>query len=67
MYDDDAMSEEELAAIREHHDKLIQLGALELRAEAIRETSPAELQPQMLRPIETQMHELDEVIAHLRA
>lgn len=62
-----AMSEKELETIREHHDKLIQMGLLELRAEEIRETSPREMQPQMLRPIETQMHELDEVIAHLRA
>lgn len=62
-----AISEQELDAIREHHDKLIQMGTLELRAEHIRETSPAALQLQMLRPIETQMHELDEVIAHLRA
>ncbi len=67
MHHDEAMSEKELAAIREHHDKLIQMGMLELRAEEIRATSPTELQPQMLRPIQTQMHELDEVISHLRA
>lgn len=59
---------EELEAIRAHHDMLVEMGELELRADEIRESCPSEArQQQMLQPIESQMHELDAVIEHLAA
>ena len=59
------MTSEEWDAVRKHHDALIHMAELELQAEQIRETCPDA--GQMLKPIEVQMHELDDVIAHLPA
>lgn len=61
------LTDEELQAVRKHHDMLIEMGRLELRAEQIRETCPNDAQQQMLKPIEVQMQELDDVIMHLAA
>jgi hypothetical protein len=61
------MTSEEWDAIRKHHDALVQMAELELRAEYIRETCPDANQQQLLKPVEVQMHELDEVIAELPA
>ncbi|MGH8144926.1 MAG: hypothetical protein ACREPY_01215 [Rhodanobacteraceae bacterium] len=61
------LTDEELQAVRRHHDMLIEMGQLELRAEQIRETCPSDAQQQMLKPIEVQMQELDDVIVHLAA
>lgn len=58
---------EELEAIRAHHDMLVEMGELELRADEIRESCPSEAQQQMLQPIEIQMHELDSEIEQLAA
>lgn len=60
-------SDEELEAVRKHHDMLIEMGQLELRAEHIRQTCPRDAQQQMLKPIEVQMQELDAVITQLAA
>ncbi len=60
-----ALTNEELEAVRQHHDMLIQMGELELQAEEIRESCPAESRQQKLQPIEQQIHKLDEVITHL--
>jgi hypothetical protein len=54
-------------AVRKHHDALIHMAELELQAEHIRETCHDGSEVQLLRPIETQMHELDTVIASLPA
>jgi hypothetical protein len=43
------------------------MAELELQAEQIRETSAEAGQSQLLQPIETQMHELDGMIAGLPA
>lgn len=59
------MTNEEWDAVRRHHDALIHMAALEMQADQIRETCPGA--QQMLKPIELQMHELDEVIANLPA
>ncbi|TAN02966.1 MAG: hypothetical protein EPN36_14595 [Rhodanobacteraceae bacterium] len=59
------MTNEEWDAVRRHHDALIQMAELELQAEQIRETCPDA--SQMLKPIQVQMHELDDVIAKLPA
>lgn len=59
------MTSEEWDAVRKHHDALIHMAELELQAEQIRETSPDP--GQMLKPIQVQMHELDDVIAKLPA
>ncbi len=61
------MTNEEWDAVRKHHDALIHMAELELRAERIRETCPGASQQQLLKPIELQMHELDDVIANLPA
>lgn len=61
------MTNEEWDAVRRHHDALIHMAELELQAEHIRETSQDANQQQMLKPIELQMHELDDVIANLPA
>lgn len=61
------MTNEEWDAVRRHHDALIHMAELELQAEQIRETGPDANQQQMLKPIELQMHELDDVIANLPA
>lgn len=61
------MTNEEWDAVRKHHDALIHMAELELRAERIRETCPGASQQQLLKPIELQMHELDNVIANLPA
>lgn len=60
------MSNEEWDAVRRHHDALIHMAALEMQADRIRETCPGASQ-QLLKPIELQMHELDDVIANLPA
>lgn len=61
------MTNEELEAVRQHHDMLIEKARLELRADKIRETCSADVQQQLLKPIEVQMRELDEVITHMAA
>lgn len=60
------MTTQEWDAVSKHHDALIHLAELELAADQIREHHAANEQ-QLLAPIESQMHELDEVIAHLPA
>lgn len=59
------MSNEELEAVRRHHDMLIQMGELELRADQIRENCPANMRQAMLQPIETKLHQLGDVVTHL--
>lgn len=54
-------------AVRKHHDALIHMAELELQADRIRETCHDGSEMQQLQPIETQMHELDAVIASLSA
>ncbi|HEX7370684.1 MAG TPA: hypothetical protein VF284_10445 [Rhodanobacteraceae bacterium] len=61
------MSSEEWDAVRRHHDALIHMAELELAAEQIRETGADASTQQLLKPIETQMQELDAVIAALPA
>jgi hypothetical protein len=61
------MTNEEWEAVYKHHDALIHMAELELQAEQIRETSAGTGQSQLLQPIETQMHELDGMIAGLPA
>lgn len=61
------LNNEELEAIRAHHDMLVELAELELRADDIRQSCPSEAQQQMLQPIEIQMHELDAEIEQLAA
>ncbi|HEX5960721.1 MAG TPA: hypothetical protein VFY97_05690 [Rhodanobacteraceae bacterium] len=61
------MTNEEWDAVRKHHDALVQMAELELEADQIRETCPNAGQQQMLKPIERQLHELDDVIAGLPA
>ncbi len=61
------MTNEEWEEIRKHHDALVQMAELELKVEHIRDSYPDANQQQLLRPVEVQMHELDEVIADLSA
>ncbi len=61
------MTNEEWQAVYKHHDALIHMAELELRAEKIRETCPDASQQQLLQPLETQIHQLDDVIAALPA
>jgi hypothetical protein len=61
------MTNEEWEAIRKHHDALVQMAELELKVEHIRDSYPDANQQQLLKPVEVQMHELDEVIADLPA
>lgn len=61
------MTSEEWQAVYKHHDALIHMAELELRADEIRETSPDASQQQRLQPLESQMHQLDNVIASLPA
>ncbi len=59
------MSNEELEAVRRHHDMLIQMGELELRADQIRASGPANTRQQLLQPIESKLHQLGDAVAHL--
>jgi hypothetical protein len=61
------MTNEEWEEIRKHHDALVQMAELELRVEHVRESSSSANQQQMLKPVESQMRELDDVIARLSA
>lgn len=61
------MTNDEWEAVRRHHDALVHMAELELKAEKIRATCPRGNQAQLLKPIEVQMRELDDVIAHLPA
>lgn len=61
------LNNDDLEAVRRHHDMLIQMGELELRADQIRETCPAPMREQMLQPIEIKMHQLGDVITQLPA
>lgn len=61
------MTSEEWQAVYKHHDALIHMAELELKAEAIRETCPDASRQQLLQPLETQIHQLDDVIAALPA
>lgn len=61
------MTSEEWQAVYQHHDALIQMAELELKAEEIRETCPDASQQQLLQPLEMQMHQLDDAIAALPA
>jgi hypothetical protein len=61
------MTNEEWEAIRKHHDALVHMAELELQVEHIRDSYPDANQQQLLKPVEVQMHELDEVIADLPA
>lgn len=61
------MTNEEWQAVYKHHDALIHMAELELQADEIRETCPDASQQQRLQPIESQMHQLDNVIASLPA
>lgn len=61
------MTSEEWQAVYQHHDALIHMAELELQADEIRETSPDASQQQRLQPLESQMRQLDNVIASLPA
>ncbi|HEU4857809.1 MAG TPA: hypothetical protein VFS86_10970 [Rhodanobacteraceae bacterium] len=61
------MTNAEWQAVYQHHDALIHMAELELQAEQIRETCPDANQPQLLQPIEVQLHQLDAEIAGLPA
>jgi hypothetical protein len=61
------MTNEDWETVRRHHDALIHMAELELQADQIRETCPGANQQQLLKPIEIQIRELDDVIANLPA
>lgn len=60
------MTAAEWDAVYKHHDALVRMAELELKADRIRHDGPGANQD-LLDPIEVQMHELDEVIAGLPA
>lgn len=60
------MTAAEWDAVYKHHDALVRMAELELRADRIRADRPGANQ-ESLGPLEVQMHELDEVIAGLPA
>jgi hypothetical protein len=57
---------EEFEMVRKHHDTMIEIGELELKAEEIRSTCSEETQPRLLQPIEQHLRELDRILAELR-
>lgn len=59
------MTNEEWEAVRKHHDALVHMAELELKADEIRANCSDASAQQMLGPIELQMHELDNMIAAL--
>ncbi|HEX7325197.1 MAG TPA: hypothetical protein VF292_07575 [Rhodanobacteraceae bacterium] len=61
------MSDDEWAAVRKHHDALIEMAELELQADRIRETCPADAQQRLLQPIEVHMHQLGTAISQMAA
>lgn len=60
------MTNEEWAEVYRHHDAIIQMGELELKAEEIRETPRAPSSVQVAKPVELQLHELDGVVASVQ-
>lgn len=61
------MTAAEWDAVYKHHDALVRMAELELKADRIRTDCEGANQGEMLEPIEVQMHELDDVIAGLPA
>lgn len=58
------MTNEEWEEVRRHHDELVHMAELELEAEVITESRPAA--PHWLKPVSTQLSELDHVVANIQ-
>lgn len=60
------MTNEDWQEVYRHHDALVHMGELELRSEEIRETPRSTgASRHALKPVELQLHELDDVVASI--
>ncbi|HEX5352537.1 MAG TPA: hypothetical protein VFW60_00495 [Rhodanobacteraceae bacterium] len=60
------MTNEEWEEIRRRHDAFVHTGELELQTEEIRESYPTSAAQHMTKPVERQLHELEDVVANIK-
>lgn len=60
------MTNEDWEEIRRRHDAFVHMGELELRTEEVRGSRTVGAAQHAMKPVELQLHELDDVVANIQ-